>query len=275
MTISVNNQYIQPDLVVSASTLSEMGEDNLKIIDLRSENEMQTGHIPGAVKLDYGKLVCKSGYAEGMLPPKQELERTLARLGITPQTKVVAYDADSGIRAARFLWTLAVCGHSRYALLDGGMNAWMSGGFPVSRSPIAVTCAQYRVLINESVIADYQYVTDHLGDSSCCLLDVRSDREFVGQDVRAKRGGHIPGAVHYEWSNVLKQDKSLRDPADIRSEIIAIGVSLDRQIIPYCQSNRRSAHTFLILKWLGYPNVRAYTGSWSEWGNMENVSISI
>ncbi len=265
-------------MIVSARELAALSETgNVRIVDLRPDKECADGTIPGAIRLDYARLVRKLGKAEGMLPTHADLEILVNELGILPDHRVVAYDSSSGIRATRLLWTLSVIGHSDCALLDGGFGAWKSAGLAVTDSAATVEPVSHPLEINPSEIANLDYVLESLGQADRCMVDVRSAGEYAGSDVRAERGGHIPGAVHYEWLNVLDRDRgsALRDAASIRRELTDLGVTPEKEIIRYCQSNRRSAHTFVVLKWLGYPRVRAYEGSWSDWGNTKSVPVEV
>ncbi len=264
---------IRPEFVIRAQELVKILDDRTRIVDLRPDSAVNQEFIPGATRLDYGQLIKKAGLVEGMLPDPEALTALISDLGITPDTRVVAYDEHSGIRATRLLWTLYVCRHHDVALLDGGMKAWKKAGLPVQPTPDIPTPKPYPCRIDGSTVAEMDYVMDSLHRSDRCLLDVRSYEEYTGTDVRAKRGGHIPSAIIYEWDNVLDDLHQLRNPDEIRAELLEAGVDPNQEIIPYCQSHRRSAHMFHVLKWLGYPRVRAYHGSWSEWGNSTSTPI--
>jgi thiosulfate/3-mercaptopyruvate sulfurtransferase len=271
-----------PRLVMEATDLAAVLEDtSTRIVDLRPDTEIADGFIAGSVRLDYGKLVRRQGKVEGLLPTDEALAGLLGELDISPGQRVVALDMDSGIRATRLLWTLAVCGHSRYSLLNGGFTAWKNAGLPIVPMPQVLDSGkypgkyrgQYPLQRDQTVVADLDYMLDSLDCSDRQILDVRSAEEYAGTSAKADRGGHIPGAVHYEWLNVLEEDKRLRSAHSIRGELQALGVTPDQEIIPYCQSNRRSAHAYIVLKWLGYSDVRAYQGSWSEWGNVKDTPV--
>ncbi|MXZ80535.1 MAG: sulfurtransferase [Gammaproteobacteria bacterium] len=273
MNASSENSATRSRLVIGARALFEILDKDVRIVDLRPDSEIQDGFIPGAARLEYGQLVRRIGYAEGMLPTKEDLTALLSGLGIGAETRVIACDQDSGIRATRLLWTLYACNHRNAALLDGGVAAWRGAKLPLEETPARIRPMPYQCAMDDTAIADFRYVTDSIGHDDRRILDVRSPKEYDGIDVRAQRGGHVPGAVHYEWSNVLDADKRLRNPDAIRSELLSAGIDPTLEIIPYCQSNRRSAHMFHVLKWLGYPRVRAYAGSWSEWGNSGSAPI--
>jgi thiosulfate/3-mercaptopyruvate sulfurtransferase len=119
------------------------------------------------------------------------------------------------------------------------------------------------------VVADKSYILSRLGQADLALLDTRSPGEYRGLDVRAARGGHIPGAVNMNWTTAMDQARQLRFKADgeLRALLEGLGVTPDKEVIVYCQTHHRSAHTYMVLKHLGYPRIRGYPGAWSEWGN--------
>lgn len=272
------NQYShqttsRPELVIRAEELGSILGDHIRIVDLRPDSVTSHDFIPGAVRLGYEQLIRKIGHAEGMLPDHKVLTLLISGLGIDADTRVVAYDEHSGIRATRLLWTLLTCSHHNVALLDGGIEAWKASRLPVQPTPVKSTPKPYSCTIDGSTAAEMDYIMDSLHNSDRCILDVRSREEYAGIDIQAERGGHIPSARHYEWKNVLDTHQQLRNPDELQSELLEAGVDPNLEIVPYCQSNRRSAHMFYILKWLGYPRVRAYQGSWSEWGNSSSTPI--
>ena len=269
------------ELVVDADVLHAMlGQENLRIIDVRSPQQCPDGHIPGAVLLDYNKLVRKSGPIEGLLPSGREISGLLEKSGIEPEHFVVAYDDGAGVDAARLLWTLDAIGHKNYALLNGGFAAWDDAEFEVSDSPWIAQRSSYPVSgpgNGGHGVISMDGVLAQLDNPNACIVDTRSAAEYAGEDVRAEKFGHIPGAVHFDWSSAvdMMEDGKLRDPRVLQSELEILGITMDKKVIVYCQSNRRSAHTYLVLKWLGYENVSAYAGSWSEWGNAGETPVEI
>lgn len=227
--------------------------------------------------LDYSDLVLKQEKAVGLLPEAARLSRVLSDIGLDQNRHVVAYNDDNGSHAARLLWTLDVVGHRNYSLLNGGFAAWDELDLPIAGSPASPTPSQYQAVIDEDGVADFDYVVSAIGDKDTILLDTRTADEFNGKDVRAARGGHIPGAVNLDWSLVIDliDNGRLRRDSELVTLLHESGVTPDKQIIPYCHSHQRSAHTWLVLKHLGFPRVRAYAGSWSEWGNRTDAPIEM
>ena len=265
-----------PEFVIRAEDLhASLWDPSVRIIDLRPAAHGGEGYIPGSVHLDQERLVRGRGPLEGLLPEPGVTADVLSSLGIEPWHRVVAYDDETGVEAARLLWTLAVAGHGHYALLDGGFAAWEAAGLPVADAAVTPGRSQYPVMQYNGAMVDKAYVLQALRRPGVAIVDTRNEAEFAGEDVRARRGGRIPGAVHFNWMSAIDLfgTGELLPRETLMAKLADIGVSPEREVILYCQSNRRCAHTFVVLKWLGFDRVRSYAGSWSEWGNAEDTPI--
>jgi len=267
----------RPILITPPQLLNLIGQSDVSIVDLADRGKYHGAHIPGAVHLAYEKLVDEQPPVAGFLPDSGRFSQVLENLGITRGTYVIAYDENGGGTAGRFLWMLDVVGHPRFALLDGGLGAWINEGHPVNNDRPDAQAGHYAASYNDETLANKRYILTHLADPNIVLLDTRSDEEYLGTIKRAQRGGHIPGAVHLEWSRTLEQHNyhRIRSQQELRPLFEVLGATPDKEIITYCQSHRRAAHTYLILKSLGYPQVKGYAGSWSEWGNCDDTPIEV
>lgn len=265
-----------PLLIDPAELASQLGAPDLLIVDLNQPSVYTRAHLPGAVPLDYGRIVTPRPPAMALLPGAEQLADALGSIGLTPERHVVAYDDEGNGRASRFLWTLDAIGHPGGAsLLDGGLRAWLAERRPTESGMPAIASARYPVKIGGDVVADKDYVRAHLDDPSVVLVDSRSAEEYAGTMKRAGRAGHIPGAVNYNWTDAMDPARHLRlrEPAELKRALGALGVTPDKEVITYCQTHHRSAHTYMVLKILGYPRIRSYPGSWSEWGNLPDTPI--
>ncbi|HEC11762.1 MAG TPA: sulfurtransferase [Acidiferrobacteraceae bacterium] len=263
-------------LILPPSELApRLGDDNLVIVDVDAAESFYQAHIPGAVQLDYADITATRKLATGLLPDIAHLSTVLSRLGIQTDSHVIAYDDEGGGRAGRLLWTLAAIGHKHYSLLDGGIRAWRHDKHPISQEIKEVIKSRYQAIYAEGIVADRDYVLAHLNDKNIALLDTRSPQEYHGEEKLAERVGHIPGAINYNWVLAMDHHNSLRlrPTSELRQEMMDLGITEDKEIIVYCQTHHRSAHTYIMLKALGYPRVRAYPGSWSEWGNLADTPI--
>lgn len=261
---------LEPDVLQAA-----LGRDDILVVDLSPVQLHHQFHVPGAVHLDYAQLVMQRPPAMGLLPEPAKLNALFSSLGLTAGAHVVVYDDKGGGNACRLLWTLEVAGHTHYSLLNGGLNAWLNEHHPTSRQLKEIAISAYTVHLNSEAIADKNYVLTHLRDPSTVILDVRNTAEYTGQDPRAQRGGHIPGAVNIEWSRALDQQRNMRlkSPDELRALYEGAGITPDKEVITYCHTHRRSALSYVVLKSLGYERVRAYPGSWSEWGNSPDTPV--
>jgi thiosulfate/3-mercaptopyruvate sulfurtransferase len=264
-----------PRLVDPAALAEQLDTPGLRIVDLSKPETYAQLHVPGAVHLDYARIVGARPPVMGLLPDPQALAAVLGELGIDADTEVVAYDDEGGGRAARLLWTLQAHAHTRCALVDGGLHAWANEGHPLSRDPVSVTPTQYAPGYAGAGVAERDYILEHLSDADLCLVDTRSAGEYQGSDRRAARGGHIPGAVHLEWTDLMDREHNLRlkPRAQIEAMLAERGVAPEKQVITYCQTHHRSAHTWFVLRHLGYARVLGYPGAWSDWGNQPDTPI--
>ncbi|HUL73511.1 MAG TPA: sulfurtransferase [Vicinamibacterales bacterium] len=245
------------------------------VIDLRPAEVFARGHIAGAVHFDlWGVSLIDTSEA-----PLRAFMWMIGHLfslrGVTPDRPVVVYEEDSGMRAARAWWFLEYLGHPNARILDGGMKAWLAAGLPATTETVSPTPSTWHGTPDPSKIARWDQVRDRLGRPDTAIVDTRSDDEYYGIAVRAKRGGAIPGAVHVEWKRNLTPDGRFKSVDELRAMYEAAGVTPDREVVTYCQGGYRAAHGYLALYLLGYPRLRNYTGSWKEWGDREDLPIEI
>lgn len=268
----------QSSLIIDPNAVEPLfNKENIAIIDLCAAETYIQNHIPGAVFLEYAWIVRGEKPRMGLLPDAGQLSRILSAYGITPDTHVIAYDDEGGGRAARFLWTLDCVGHNKYSLIDGGLHAWANEGHEMTNEVHFPTAIQRDVQIINTPIADRQYILEHYNNDDVVILDTRSPHEYTGTKVFAMRGGHIPGAINFEWTQAMDQQHNLRlkSTEELKHSLEALGVTPDKTIVCHCQSHHRSAHTYVMLKSLGYEKVKGYPGSWSDWGNDPNTPIEM
>lgn len=269
------SSFLLPLLVEPDELERQLGQESILSIDLCKPETYAQSHIPGAVHLEYAQIVAVNKPVMGLLPSESQLNKVFSSIGLIPEHHVVAYDDEGGGRAARLLWTLEVMGHTRFSLLNGGLHAWNLEGRPLKSGTENRAHSQYRVQRRETIIADKTYILKHLGDPAVVLLDARSIDEYRGSKRFAERGGHIPGAVNLDWMQTIDRDRGLRfKPAEaLRTMLTSLGVTPDKEVVCYCQSHHRSAHSCMMLKSLGFTRVRGYPGSWSDWGNSPDTPV--
>ena len=265
----------------------ELGERRgaVTLIDLRPAEDFALGHIEGSKHLDlYG--ISLNDSSEAPLNSFLAIFRTLFGIrGVSRDRPVVIYDHDTGERAARAVWLLAVLGHPDVRILDGGTQAWTASSQrlvrltapppPVDPTKAPPTRPLHKRTLNLELLATRFDVHRAIEDEHTVIVDVRRESEYRGTEKRARRVGTIPGAVHIFWRNHLDDQGAFRSAEEIRNLYISKGVTPDKTVIPFCHGGYRSANTFLALKSLGYPRVRNYVASWGEWGNRDDSKIIV
>jgi thiosulfate/3-mercaptopyruvate sulfurtransferase len=246
----------------------------LRLIDVRAPEDYRSGHIDGAVPFDMINANRTQPPVAGLLPAPEQFNRAMSAIGLEPGQPAVIYDDSGGASAARLAWTLKAFGHPAVSLLDGGVHAWRAEGLPLTREFNPPAPTDYRGRLNADVIADRDYILQHLADDTTRLLDARSPAEYRGEDRRSQRGGHIPGAVNLDWTQTKEPDGvRFRSPGELEALLTQRGIDRDKEIICYCQSHQRSAVLCILLESLGYQRVKGYPGAWSDWGNRPDTPI--
>ncbi|HKI64816.1 MAG TPA: rhodanese-like domain-containing protein [Burkholderiales bacterium] len=270
--------------LVDARALGER-PGTVTLLDLRPAEDFALGHIEGSGHLDiYG--VSLNDSSDVALNAFLPIFRTLfGARGVAMDKPVVIYDHESGERAARAVWLLALLGHPEVRILDGGTQAWTASGRRLVRLSESARPADpakappmpppLKARPNPDLLATRFDVQRAIGDEQSVIVDVRRESEHRGTERRARRAGTIPGAVHIFWRDHLDENGAFRPADEIRALYLSRGVTPDKTIIPFCHGGYRSASTFLALKSLGYPRVRNYVSSWGEWGNRDDSEIVV
>lgn len=271
--------YANPDLLADVSWLQEHLDDpSVRIVDMRKEG-YESGHIPGAVPITWQDLADQDHEVDGYLLSEEKFETLMGQLGISNDTTVVAYDEGSSLAAARLFFALEYYGHKdKVRVLNGGYQAWLEQGGEVNSEAVNVQPAEFDAVVVEdrgSTFEEVKTLLNSENSENVVILDTRSPAEYQGEDVRAERGGHIPGAVNIEWKQTIRQEgvPYFKSVDELKQIYESNGVTPDKKVVPYCQTNVRGAHTYLTLRLLGYENISPYEGSWAQWGNDPEAPI--
>lgn len=275
--------YAQPEVLVSTEWLEENLETpGLTIIECDEDILLfETGHIPGAIKLDWHTELnhpVTRDYLDGTA-----MSKLLSSKGVNREDTLVIYGDKSNWWATYAFWVLKLFGHEDIRILDGGRAKWIAEGRPLTTELTESPATNYPVIERDdsSTRAFKEDVLRHFGKP---LIDVRSPQEYSGErthmpdypDEGALRGGHIPTAASVPWSKAVREDQTFKSFEELEQIYgVEAGLGKATDIIVYCRIGERSSHTWFVLKYLlGYPTVRNYDGSWTEWGSAVRVPIA-
>jgi len=270
----MKQEYTREKLLTTPQELKQkLGSANLCIVDVRPAEQFTQGHIPGAVHFDLFGLSLVDTREAPLKAFMYMIHHVLELRGVDEAKEVVFYEENSGMRAARGLWFLEYFGHPSARMLDGGIRAWKAAGFPVTTEAIVPKAANFKTNERRDVLATADDVLNSLNKKGFSILDTRSEGEYHGTQVRAARGGAIPGAIHIEWTDNLDASGKFKSDAELRAMYGKAGITPEKEVLSYCQGGYRAAHSYVALRLIGFPKVRNYIGSWKEWGDRVDLPI--
>jgi thiosulfate/3-mercaptopyruvate sulfurtransferase len=264
----MSQRFANEQLLVGTEWLAQhLDEPELRLVEVSTPGAGYTlGHIRNAVYFNLSEAFSggRNGLAH-LLAPVQEVADTLGRKGIVPDKRVVICDENGGARAAQMFWLLEYLGFPRVSVLEGGVERWLAEGRPQTRKIPEIAPVRFTPQVRDELYADVNWVTSHLDSETVALIDCRSEEEY--------RQGHIPGARHRNWEQSLrlKAYQAFRASDELNAEVGALGAREEKDVVTYCGTGQRSSHTYLTLRLLGYPRVRNYIGSWTEWSSRDDL----
>jgi len=270
-------EYAHPEVLVDTDWVDQHKNDpkvRVAEVDYDPTANYTLGHVPGSVLIDW-KADINDPLTRNILT-KQACESLLQRVGVSDDTTLVLYGDFNNWFAAFAFWVFKYYGYKDVRLMNGGRKKWLEEDKPVTKDIPSHAKGNFKASEPDSSIRVFlRYVRDTLG--SKILVDVRGPKEFTGEILappeypteHAQRGGHIPGAVNIPWAQAVNEDGTFKSADELQKLYQSKGVAADKEVISYCRIGERSSHTWFVLKYLlGYPNVKNYDGSWTEWGNM-------
>lgn len=268
--------YPNEQLLVSADNLNSMLEDeDLLLIDARADS---TGaFVEGAVHFAAIPELGDPDHsvANYLIGPDQFQEK-MREIGLDNENRVVIMDEGNHLAAARLFYALEYYGFSNASLMNGGYAAWTENNYPTMEEPAEPSAeGDFTSNVQESRFCDFETVVAASSDPDKIIFDVRSEGEYTGEIERAEKSGHIPNAIHLEWSHVIESEgvPYFKSASKIQELYSAAGLTPDKEIIPHCQTNVRGSHAYFTLRLMGYDSVRPYEASWAEYGNREESVV--
>ncbi|MEM8854017.1 MAG: rhodanese-like domain-containing protein [Pseudomonadota bacterium] len=254
------------------------GPSTLRIVDVRSREAFAGGHVPGAINIPFTALTDPHAHVRGALKSDDALAALFGANGIDATSHIVLYDDQGGFRAARLFWLLEYYGHRTVSLLDGGIDAWVRGGGDL-QTPSTTKTADVAARPAEAKPTTFAVnLTPRRHASADLIMGRRNDANTVVIDVRPTKmyeAGHIPWADSIPWKGSLSDDGTIAPKTALMAYFASHGVTPDRAIIVHCETGEASAHTYFVLRLLGFSDVRTYHRSWAEWGASDDLPKAV
>ena len=276
--------YAHPEVLVDTQwVVDHMNDHEVRIaeVDYDPTANYNLGHVPGAVLFDWKKDI--NDPVTRNIFSTQTCEDLLQRAGVNNNTTLVLYGDFNNWFAAFAFWAIKYYGFKDLRLMNGGRKKWLEEDRPISKDIPQYQLGNFKATEPDKSIRAYlKQVKEALNKENIAMVDVRSPKEFTGEILappeypteHAQRGGHIPGASNIPWSQAVKDNGTFKSVEELKQLYQPKGIVPDKEIIAYCRIGERSSHTWFVLKYLlGYPNVKNYDGSWTEWGNMVDNPI--
>jgi thiosulfate/3-mercaptopyruvate sulfurtransferase len=277
-------EYARPEVLVGTSWVADhLNDPNVRIVESNEDILLyDQGHVPGAVKIDWVADLNDPVVRDYL--DRAHLEKLLAAKGISNDTTVVFYGDKNNWWATYAFWVFKLFGHKDARIMNGGRAKWIAEGRELSKEVPSYPKGSYQAPERDdtTIRAFRDQVREHIKKSGVALVDVRSPQEYSGERTHMPeypqegtlRGGHIPTAASIPWAQAVKEDSTFKSREDLEALYGGKGVTPDKDVIAYCRIGERSSHTWFVLTYLlGYPQVRNYDGSWTEWGNGVGLPI--
>lgn len=274
--------YAHPEVLVDTEWVAQHAQDpNVRLVEVDVDTKSyEQGHIRSALAWNWSEEL--SDPVTRDIIPKESFERLMERSGIANDTTVVLYGDNNNWFAAWAFWQMKIYGHDDVRLMNGGRKKWIEEGRELVQDIPTVQPATYRAKEPDySIRAFLPEVQRQVEEGKAALVDVRSPAEFTGEILAppglsetAQRGGHIPGARNIPWGQACNEDGTFKSADELKDLYQRQEVTPDKPVVAYCRIGERSSHTWFVLRYLlGYPDVKNYDGSWTEWGNLVRAPI--
>ena len=274
--------YAHPEMLVDTAWVAAHSSDpNVRLVEVDVDTAAyEEGHIPGAIAWNWTTELCDTVQRD--IIPKDAFEQLMMGSGVSNDTQVILYGDNNNWFAAWALWQMKIYGHQDVRLMNGGRKKWVAEGRELTKQVPEVTQTTYKAQAPDlSLRAFLPEVQQAMANKTAALVDVRSPKEYTGEILAppglpetCQRGGHIPGAKSIPWGEACNEDGTFKSANELQALYQGRGITADGPVIAYCRIGERSSHTWFVLKYLlGYPNVKNYDGSWTEWGNLVRAPV--
>jgi thiosulfate/3-mercaptopyruvate sulfurtransferase len=279
----IMSSYVHPEYLVETEWVAQhLNDPNVRIIESDEDPLLYAvGHIPGAAQVDWFSTLQHPLRRDFLT--QEKFEETCSNLGIANETTLAFYGDKSNWFACYALWLFQYYGHQNVRIMNGGRLKWEKENRPLVKEVPSYPKTTYRAKEADKSIRAFRDEVLKQSNAGKPLVDVRSPKEYTGELLHmpnypqegATRGGHIPGAVSIPWAQAVNEaDSTFKSADELRALYEGKGVKPNGQVIAYCRIGERSSLTWFVLKYLlGYPNVKNYDGSWTEWGNLVDAPI--
>ncbi len=275
-------EYAHPEMLVDTAWVAEHGNDpGVRLVEVDVDTSAyDQGHIPRAIAWNWSTQLCDTVRRD--IIPKDDFEKLMADAGIGNDTTVILYGDNNNWFAAWAVWQMKIYRHNDVRLMNGGRKKWIEEGRELTNEVPSVPSASYTASEPDfSLRAFLPEVQGALQTANHGLVDVRSPDEYTGKILAppglpetCQRGGHIPGAKSIPWGQACNEDGTFKSVDELRTLYQGNDITPDRPAVAYCRIGERSSHTWFVLKYLlGYPEVKNYDGSWTEWGNLVGAPV--
>jgi thiosulfate/3-mercaptopyruvate sulfurtransferase len=277
-------EYAYPEVLVETDWVAEHANDpQVRIVESDEDILLyDQGHIPGAIKIDWVADLNDPVVRDYL--DRERFAKLLSDNGIGNDTTVVFYGDKHNWWATYAFWVFKLFGHKDARIMNGGRAKWIAEGRELSKQTPHYPQAAYEAAERDDtqIRAFRDQVREHIKNSGTALVDVRSPQEYSGERTHMPeypqegtlRGGHIPTAASIPWAQAVQDDSTFKSREDLETLYGGKGITPDKDVIAYCRIGERSSHTWFVLTYLlGYPRVRNYDGSWTEWGNGVGLPI--
>ena len=275
----MSNRYAHPEVLVDTNwTEAHLKDPNVRIaeVDYDPKANYHLGHIPGSVLFDWKKDI--NDPLKRNIISKESCEELLNKSGINQDSTLILYGDFNNWFAAFAFWVFKYYGYKDVRIMNGGRKKWLEEDRSIDKTIPTYQTGNFKASNPDEKIRTYlNHVSESLKSNQSILVDVRSPAEFTGEVTapaeypteHAQRGGHIPAAINVPWGKAVNEDGTFKSPEDLMKLYKENGIIPEKEVISYCRIGERSSHTWFVLKYLlGYPDVKNYDGSWTEWGNM-------